>query len=71
MKHPHDDTIYRQLQAWSRPRPTDGVVTIHFATRDQPERMFALTAEAARDLAIQLMRHSKRVRRARECDSTG
>ncbi len=66
-----DDVIYRPLQAWSRPHPADGVVSVHFATRDHPERRFTLTAAAARELAIQLMRHSKRVRRARECDSTG
>jgi hypothetical protein len=44
------------------------VVSVHFATREYPERRFTLTAAAARDLAIQLMRHSKRVRRA--VDST-
>jgi hypothetical protein len=70
MSDPHTDHIvYRQLQAWSRPHPTDGVVTVHFATREHPERRFALTAEAAKELAIQLMRHSKRVRRAGECDA--
>jgi hypothetical protein len=58
------DVIYRPLQAWSRPRAADGVVTVHFATREHPERRFTLTAAAARELAIQLMRHSKRVRRA-------
>jgi hypothetical protein len=61
-----DDVIYRPLQAWSRPHPADGVVTVHFATREYSERRFTLTAGAARDLAIQLMRHSKRVRRAVE-----
>jgi hypothetical protein len=67
MTHPDDiDIVYRQLQAWSRPHPADGVVTVHFATREQPERRFALTADAARELAIQLMRHSKRVRRGGE-----
>jgi hypothetical protein len=58
------DVVYRTLQAWSRPHPAKGVVTVHFATRDHPERRFALTAAAARELAILLMRHSKRVRRA-------
>jgi hypothetical protein len=70
MSDPHTDHVYRQLQAWSRPNPVDGVVTVHFATREHPERKFALTADAAKELAIQLMRHSKRVRRAGECDSS-
>jgi hypothetical protein len=71
MTIPHpDDVVYRQLQVWSRPHPADGVVTVHFATRNRPERMFALTADAARDLAIQLMRHSKRVRRNGGHDSS-
>ena len=59
-----DGVVYRSLQAWSHPQTENGVVTVHFATRDHPERRFTLTAEAARELAIQLMRHSKRVRRA-------
>ncbi len=59
-----DGVVYRSLQAWSRPHPRDGIVTVHFATREHPERRFTLTAEAARELAIQLMRHSKRARRA-------
>jgi hypothetical protein len=63
------DVIYRPLQAWSRPHPVDGVVTVHFATREHPEHRFTLTAAAARELAMLLMRHSKRVRRAQE--STG
>jgi hypothetical protein len=56
--------LYRPLQAWARAHAAEGVVTVHFATRDHPERRFTLTADAARELAIQLMRHSKRVRRA-------
>ncbi len=59
-----DDVIYRPLQAWSRPHPAEGLVSVHFATRDYPERRFTLTSAAARELAIQLMRHSKRVGRA-------
>ncbi len=61
---PAREVIYRPLQAWSRPHPAEGVVSVHFATREHPERRFTLTAAAARELAIQLMRHSKRVRRA-------
>jgi hypothetical protein len=61
---PAEEVVYRSLQAWSRPHPDNAVVTVHFATRDHPERRFTLTAEAARELAIQLMRHSKRGRRA-------
>jgi hypothetical protein len=49
-----DDVVYKPLQAWSRPHPADGVVTVHFATREHPERRFTLTVDAARDLAIQL-----------------
>jgi hypothetical protein len=69
--HPHervhaDDVIYRPLQAWSRPHLAEGVVTVHFATKEHPERRFTLTAAAARELAIQLMRHSKRVGRTVE-----
>ena len=59
-----EEVVYGPLQAWSRPHPAEGVVTVHFATREHPERRFTLTFGAARDLAIQLMRHSKRVRRA-------
>jgi hypothetical protein len=59
-----DDVVYGPLQTWSRPHPADGVVTVHFATREHRERHFVLTAPAARELAIQLMRHSKRVRAA-------
>jgi hypothetical protein len=59
-----EEVVYRALQAWSRPHPADGVVTVHFATRVHLERRFTLTATAARELAVQLMRHSKRVRRA-------
>ena len=60
-----EEVVYRPLQAWSRPHPADGVVTVHFfATTVHPERRFTLTAAAARELAVQLMRHSKRVRRA-------
>ncbi len=55
--------IYGPLQAWSRPHPAEGVVRVHFATREHPERCFTLTARAARELTIQL-RHSKRVCRA-------
>ena len=62
MSYQHaDDVVYGPLQTWSRPHPADGVVTVHFATRKHPERQFTLTARAARELAIQLMRHSKRV----------
>ena len=61
---PAEDVVYGPLQTWSRPHPDDGIVTVHFATRDHPERRFTLTPAAARELAIQLMRHSKRVRRA-------
>jgi hypothetical protein len=43
------EVIYRPLQAWSRPHPAKGVVTVHFATRDHPERRFTLTSGAARD----------------------
>ncbi len=50
-----DGIVYRPLQAWSRPHPEDGVVTVHFATREQPERRFTLTGDAARDLAIQTL----------------
>jgi hypothetical protein len=66
--HPGEDVVYRSLQAWSRPHPDDAVVTVHFATKDHPERRFTLTPDAARELAIQLMRHSKRVRRAAASD---
>jgi hypothetical protein len=62
-EEPAGEVVYRSLQAWSRPHPEDGVVTVHFATREQPEQRFTLTVDAARELAIQLMRHSKRVRR--------
>ncbi len=58
-----EEVVYGSLQAWSRPHLEDRVVTVHFATGEHPERRFTLTAEAARELAIQLMRHSKRVRR--------
>ncbi len=50
-----EDVVYRPLQAWSRPHPEEGVVTVHFATREKPERKFTLTADAARELAIQTL----------------
>ena len=59
---PEGGVVYRQLQAWSRPHLEEGIVTVHFQVRDHPEQRFKLAADAARDLAVQLMRHSKRVR---------
>jgi hypothetical protein len=65
MSHqPAGDVIYGPLQVPSRLRPADRVVTVHFSVKGLPEQHFVLTPDAARELAIQLMRHSKRIRRA-------
>jgi hypothetical protein len=58
------EVIYGPLQVRSRPHAEDGVVTVHFGVKGLPEQQFTLTPDAARELAVQLMRHFKRLRRA-------
>jgi hypothetical protein len=64
MSHQQAGTVvYGPLQVRSRLRPDERVVTVHFSVKGLPEQHFVLTPDAARELAIQLMRHAKRIRR--------
>ena len=58
------EVIYGPLQVRSRLWPEKELVTVHFRVKGVPEQQFTLTPDAARELAVQLMRHWKRVRRA-------
>jgi hypothetical protein len=60
---PAGEVIYGPLQVRSRSHSVDGLVTVHFSVKGLPEQRFTLTPDAARELAVQLMRHWKRVRR--------
>ncbi len=63
------EVIYGPLQVRSRPHVEDRVVTVHFGVKGLPEQQFTLSPDAARELAVQLMRHFKRIRRANRPDA--
>jgi hypothetical protein len=65
------EVIYGPLQVRSRLHPEGRVVTVHFSVKGRPEQQFALTPDAARELAVQLMRQFKRLRRPNMAGSPG
>ena len=68
---PVSEVIYGPLQVRSRLHPENRLVTVHFRVKGLPEQRFTLTPDAARELAVELMRHWKRVRRANQAESPG